>query len=60
MAKQSWTRDTDAVFRAWRVDRTWMGATGSCYRVLVRVIVGVESEKEVFRDIFGLGLRKLT
>ena len=37
-----------------------MGVTGSCYRVLVRVTVGVESEKEGFRDIFGLGLRKLT
>ena len=37
-----------------------MGVTGSRYRVLVRVIVGVESEKDVFRDIFGLRLRKLT
>ena len=37
-----------------------MGVTGSCERVLVRVLVGIESEKEVFWDIFGLGLRKLT
>ena len=25
-----------------------MGVTGSCWRVLVRVLVGIESEKEVF------------
>ena len=60
LAKRSWTRDTGTVFRAWRVDRAWMGVTGSCERVLVRVLVGIESEKEVFWDIFGLGLRKLT